>query len=147
MPSLSLYHPRTITAGSPPSPHHHHTTLPLPLPLCLLLFLYPSDLGQLGRGGRDLFGGQLIYKPTEFPINPELLQKIADRTGGAFYTAADREALEDKFTEILNKFEKTRIRDLANALKSELFPWFVLPAFLLFWLAGLLELTLLRRLA
>ena len=97
--------------------------------------------------GRDLFGGQLIYKPTEFPINPELLQKIADRTGGAFYTATDRKALEDKFTEILNKFEKTRIRDLANALKSELFPWFVLPAFLLFWLAGVLELTLLRRLA
>lgn len=95
--------------------------------------------------GRDLFTGRLIYKPTEFPINPELLQKIADKTGGTFYTAADREALEEKFQEILDRFEKTRIRDLANALKSELFPWFVLPAFALFGLAAVLELTAMRR--
>ncbi len=95
--------------------------------------------------GRDLFTGRLIYKPTEFPINPDLLQKIADKTGGTFYTAADREALEDHFEEILDRFEKTRIRDLANALKSELFPWFVLPAFLLFGFAGVLELTVMRR--
>ena len=95
--------------------------------------------------GRDLFTGRIIYKPTEFPINPELLQKIADKTGGSFYTAADREALEEKFQEILERFEKTRMRDLANALKSELFPWFVLPGFLLFSLAGVLELTAMRR--
>jgi len=95
--------------------------------------------------GRDLFTGRLIYKPTEFPINPELLEKIAEKTGGTFYTAADREALQDKFQEILDRFEKTRIRDLANALKSELFPWFVFPAFLLFGLAGVLELTAMRR--
>ena len=96
--------------------------------------------------GRDLFGDRLVYRPQEFPINPDLLRDLAEKTDGSFYTAADREALERHFHEILDRFEKTRIRDLANALKSELLPWFLLPAFFLLALASLLELTLLRKL-
>ena len=96
--------------------------------------------------GRDLFGDRLVYRPQEFPINPDLLQELAGKTDGTFYTAADREALERHFYEILDRFEKTRMRDLANALRSELLPWFLLPAFALLLLASALELTFLRKL-
>jgi len=92
-----------------------------------------------------LFGLQRAWQPVEHPVDPELLQAIADKTGGTFYTAADREALETHFQEILDRCEKTRIRDLANALRTELFPWFAGAAFALLLLAAGLELTVLRK--
>jgi len=92
-----------------------------------------------------LFGERIEYVDVEYPIDPDLLQSIADKTGGTFYTAADREALEKHFHEILERFEKTRIRDLANALKTELFPTMSWLAFALLLLAAGLELTVLRR--
>lgn len=95
--------------------------------------------------GRGLFGRRMVYQLQEFPINPDLLKEIATKTGGTFYTAADEEALEKKFAAILDRFEKTRIRDLANALKSELFPRFLFPAFILLGLGISLQLTWLRK--
>ena len=92
-----------------------------------------------------LFGDRIEYVEVEYPIDPELLRTIAEKTGGTFYTAEDREALEKHFHEILERFEKTRIRDLANALKTELFPAMSWTAFLLLLLAAGLELTVLRR--
>ena len=94
--------------------------------------------------GQDIFSQRTAYRAQEFPINPELLKQIAEETGGTFYTAADRKALESHFADILERFEKTRIRDLANALKSELFPWFLLPALMLLGLGEGLRLTVMR---
>ena len=88
--------------------------------------------------GRPLFGGG------NFPVNPELLKRMAQRTGGEFYGVADRAGLERSFHAILDKLERSEIED-AGAVYGELFPAFVGPAVLLLLLEALLATTVLRR--
>jgi Ca-activated chloride channel homolog len=88
--------------------------------------------------GRPLFGGG------NFPVNPELLKRMAQRTGGEFYLASDRRGLERSFHAILDKLEKSEIED-AGAVYGELFPAFLVPAVLLLLCEALLATTVLRR--
>jgi Ca-activated chloride channel family protein len=88
--------------------------------------------------GRPLFGGG------NFPVNPELLKRMAQRTGGEFYLASDRRGLERSFHGILDKLEKSEIED-AGAVYGELFPAFLVPAVLLLLCEALLSTTWLRR--
>lgn len=53
----------------------------------------------------DYFG-VTKYKPVKGGLNEELLQDIADSTGGAYYRAKDSKALSEIFKEI-NQLEKT----------------------------------------
>lgn len=88
--------------------------------------------------GRPLFGGG------SFPVNPDLLKRMAQRTGGEFYLASDRKGLERSFHAILDKLEKSEIEDV-GAVYGELFPVFLLPAILLLLGEAALSTTLLRR--
>jgi Ca-activated chloride channel family protein len=108
--------------------------------------IYPILMGvssaapvQRGTGvfGRALFG------TGNYPVNPELLDEMAEKTGGEFFLVSDREALEQSFHQILDALEKTDIED-AGRMYTELFPAFVGPA-LLFLLIELLFLLWLRR--
>ena len=108
--------------------------------------IYPILMGvsnaapvQRGTGvfGRALFG------TGNYPVNPELLEEMAEKTGGEFFLVSDREALEQSFHQILDALEKTDIED-AGRMYTELFPAFVGPA-LLFLLMELLLLLWLRR--
>lgn len=94
---------------------------------------------QTGVGifGRKLFG------QGSYPVNPELLQEMAKKTGGQFFAVSDREGLEQSFHQILDALEKSEIED-AGRLYTELFPAFVGPA-LLFLLIEVLVLFWLRR--
>jgi Ca-activated chloride channel family protein len=100
-----------------------------------------SDAAPVQRGtgvfGRALFG------TGNYPVNPELLDEMAEKTGGEFFLVSDREALEQSFHQILDALEKTDIED-AGRMYTELFPAFVGPA-LLFLLIELLLLLWLRR--
>ena len=42
-------------------------------------------------------------------MNPELLQQIADLTGGKYYRATDRETLSKGLNDILDKLDKSKI--------------------------------------
>jgi Ca-activated chloride channel family protein len=101
-----------------------------------------SDDAPVQRGldlfGRPLFGGG------NFPVNPELLKRMAQSTGGEFYLATDRRALERSFHAILDALEKSEIED-AGAIYGELFPAFVGPAVLLLVIEALLGTLLFRR--
>jgi Ca-activated chloride channel family protein len=101
-----------------------------------------ADEAKVQRGldlfGRPLFGGG------NFPVNPELLKRMAQRTGGEFFMVTDRKGLERSFHAILDRLEKSEIED-AGAVYGELFPAFVGPAVLLLLLEALLGTTLLRR--
>ena len=87
--------------------------------------------------------GRAIFGTANYPVNPELLEEMADKTGGEFFLVSDREALEQSFHQILDELEKTDIED-AGRMYTELFPAFVGPA-LLFLLIELLVLLWLRR--
>ena len=95
--------------------------------------------------GRDLFG-RPTYRKVVLPVNPELLQGIADTTGGAFYVATDRDSLEGNLEDVLRRLEKSRLvegRQLSRV--QEVFGLFLFPAFLLVVLDLALAATVLRR--
>lgn len=99
----------------------------------------------IGKGGRvpyptgtDLFG-RTTYEPVEIDVNPELLQQIANLTGGAFYRATDKESLESGLRSVLDALEKSKIYEASGSTHYD--EWagrFFLPGALL----GLLALAL-----
>jgi Ca-activated chloride channel family protein len=93
--------------------------------------------------GHDLFNRPIVQM-ARFPVDPTLLQRIAQETGGQFFRAADRAALEQAFHTILDRLERSRIAD-AGVRHTELFPWLVIPAAFLLVLEILLASTALRR--
>jgi Ca-activated chloride channel homolog len=101
-----------------------------------------SDDAPVQRGldlfGRPLFGGG------NFPVNPDLLKRMAQRTGGEFYLVSDRQGLERSFHTILDRLERTALED-AGAVYGELFPALLGPAVLLLLLELALATTWLRR--
>ena len=76
--------------------------------------------------------GRKIYQPRDFPVNPELLQEIARRTGGAYANATDRAGLEHGLQEVLDRMEKTRLVEAGGVSRQrELFPGLLRGAFAL----------------
>lgn len=105
---------------------------------------------QIGNGdevdveeGSDLFGHPR-YVRQRFPVNPELLQRIADKTGGKAFIATDGRALSDSMHSILDQLEKTRFEAPRSSFE-DLFPLFLLPGVVLIGLDVLLRAFMMRR--
>lgn len=79
-----------------------------------------------------------------FPVNPELLKRIAKTTGGEAYVATDAKALVDSMHSVLDALEKTRF-EASIASFEDLFPLLLIPGVLLVGLDALLRAFLLRR--
>lgn len=94
--------------------------------------------------GQDLFGNT-VWRETEIPINPELLQDIADRTGGEYYRATDPESLKAGLQKVLDSLERSKLMEGgASATYREDFHQYLLLAFGLAALELLLRATFLR---
>jgi len=105
---------------------------------------------QIGNGddvevqdGNDLFGNP-HYVKMHFPVNPELLKKIASETGAQAFVANDKKSLEESMHRILDALEKTRFEAQA-ATMEDLFPFALIPAVFLFAAEALVRLLLVRR--
>lgn len=105
---------------------------------------------QIGNGddvdvqdGVDLFG-QPKFVRQRFPVNPELLKRIATTTGGDSFIATDKKGLESSMHAILDKLEKTRFEAQA-ATMEDLFGFLLLPAVALIALETLVRLLIVRR--
>lgn len=105
---------------------------------------------QIGNGdevdvqqGTDLFG-QPRYSREHFPVNPELLQRMASATGGDSFVATDKRGLEQSMHAILDKLEKTRFEAQSRTME-DLFPFFVVPAAALLAVEALVRIFLVRR--
>jgi Ca-activated chloride channel homolog len=105
----------------------------------------------VGKGGKvpfpqgtDLFGNT-VWRETEIPINPELLQDISDATGGEYYRATDPEGLKQGLQKVLDSLERSKLMEGgATANYRENFHPFLLMAFGLAALELFLRSTLLR---
>lgn len=100
--------------------------------------VFPILVGKGGRVpypvGTDLLG-RTRYERREFPVNPELLRRIAQVTGGAYASATDRESLEHGLQAVLDGMEKTRLFESGGMSRTvELFADWLSPAF---WVAAL----------
>jgi Ca-activated chloride channel homolog len=78
------------------------------------------------------------------PVNPKLLEQIASMTGGTPYLATDRRALAERFQNILEDLEKSRIRD-RGTVHAELYRRFLFAALALLLLEVALRLTRFQR--
>ncbi len=105
----------------------------------------------VGKGGKvpfpqgtDLFGNT-VWRDTEIPINPELMQDIADRTGGEYYRATDPDQLREGLQKVLDSLERSKLMEGgASATYREDFHPFLLAAFGLAALELLLRASFLR---
>ena len=101
----------------------------------------------VGRGGvapmpvraQDPFSGRIVSRTVnmEVPIDEDLLKRIAERTGGAFFSATD----ESSFRDILGRIdalETSRLKSVSFRRFQELFPSFLTASFGLLFLSGLL---------
>ncbi len=105
---------------------------------------------QIGEGeearihrGFDLFG-RPRYESVAFPTNPELLQELAQTTGGSSYIASDAAKLQASLHDVLDRLEKTRF-EAAQATYEDLYRYLLLPAVVLLAIEALLSAFVLRR--
>lgn len=85
------------------------------------------------------------YQNIPVEIDEEVLQDIADLTGGAYFRATDTKKLNEVYTEI-DQMEKTKLLVKEYSKKSEGFWPFLLGAIVCIMLEMLLKYTWLRRL-
>jgi len=109
--------------------------------------VYTVLMGAAGdapvAAGKDIFG-RPVFDRGNFPINPELLKKVASETGGEAFQVADRESLEKSFHTVLDRLEKSDIED-AGRVYGELLAAFLGPALLLLAIELLVGAFVLRR--
>jgi Ca-activated chloride channel homolog len=109
--------------------------------------IYTVLMGKQDQGkvstGLDFFN-QAIFGQQSAPINRELLVKMSEDTGGAFFEATDRKGLESSFHSILDALEKSKIADL-DVKPAEVFARYLWPALILIFLDLFLSLVVLRR--
>ncbi len=109
--------------------------------------VYTVLMGQAAdaqvQQGVDFFG-RPVFDRGSFPINPALLESMAQRTGGEALRATDRQGLERSFHAILDRLERSVIEDTGRVY-GELFPAFVAPALLLLLVELLVATLVLRR--
>jgi len=105
---------------------------------------------QIGNGddvdvqtGTDLFG-QPVYVRKRFPVNPELLRKMAHDTDAEAFIATDKNGLKNSMHSILDHLEKTKFEAQASTME-DLFPFLLVPAVVLLALEALARLVLVRR--
>jgi Ca-activated chloride channel family protein len=93
---------------------------------------------------QNFFGIQRkVYRQTTSTINPKLLMKISEETGGKFYRADDESSMERVFADI-NKLEKNQVETKDRVLWEEHFQVFALAALLLFLADFFLRTTIFR---
>jgi Ca-activated chloride channel family protein len=101
----------------------------------------------VGKGGiapipvraQDPFTGRIVSRTVnmEVPIDEDLLKRIAERTGGAFFSATDESSLRDIFGRI-DALETTRLKSISFRRYQEMFAPFLNAAVALLLLAGFL---------
>jgi len=92
---------------------------------------------------QDRFGN-VVLEPVEIEIDEELLENIAEMTGGEYFRATDTESLWGIYKEI-DKLEKTEIEEIGYMHYNELFSIFLFPALCLVLIEMILSNTFMRR--
>ncbi len=105
--------------------------------------LMGSDVGEAQVPGQDRFGNWVRPMP-KYPVNPKLLEEIAETTGGMPFLATDAESLEKRFQAILEDLDRSKLK-AQTPHYAELYPMLIAPALMLTLLEILLSLTRFRR--
>ena len=107
---------------------------------------YTIGLGSNGTAKAPigvLPNGKFQYGLTKVEIDEELLQSIADDTGGLYFRATDTKKLKDIYDEI-NKLEKTEVEEFKYYNYEEKYRILILIALGLLFMEWILKNTLFR---
>jgi len=102
-----------------------------------------GSTGQVPLTVQDRRGRRYVQMQY-FELDEELLQSIADTTGGQYFNVRDSGAMESVF-ETIDALEKTEIESRERVLYRELFAWMLFPAVGLLFIERTLAATRLRR--
>lgn len=89
--------------------------------------------------------GQAVYQQQSVEIDEELLQQVAQNTGGQYFRATDMQGLEKIYQEI-DRLEPTRVDISVVKREDDIFQWFLVPAMMLLLLEIIGRAWLLRQL-
>ena len=108
--------------------------------------VYTIGVGTYGEApwtvDHPLTGQRTRMVPVE--IDEEMLTSVAEKTGGRYFRATDKEALREIYDQI-GELEKTKIEERTYTDYAERYALFLWPAFGLLFLEVLLSNTRLRR--
>lgn len=94
--------------------------------------IYTIGVGSRGRAPflvhDPVFGNRYVYEKVD--IDDTILKKIAKETHAAFFAATDTESL-GKIYAMIDRLEKTKVKVKAWATYNDLYPWFLIPGFIL----------------
>jgi Ca-activated chloride channel family protein len=109
--------------------------------------VYTIGVGTRGKAPypvRDSFGRQQ-YMMVDVQIDEALLKEIANKTGGLYFRATDKDSLQQIFTEI-DRWEKTEITTKRYYNARDLFIYFIIAALAILLAAEFAKRTILRTL-
>ncbi|NLU42249.1 MAG: VWA domain-containing protein [Firmicutes bacterium] len=92
----------------------------------------------------DVFG-RTIYQQVPVDIDEELLQRIADETGGEYFRATDGQRLKEIYSQI-DQMEKTKMEFDAFARHRDLYPLLIAAGLVILMVEVILSNLILRRL-
>lgn len=105
---------------------------------------YTIGVGSQGTVQMPVRIGSLwANRPRQSTLDVETLQRVAEITGGKFFAATDGRKLEEIYAEI-DQLERTQYEISESNYFTELAPWWITPALLLFAFGFVLEQTWLR---
>ena len=87
--------------------------------------------------------GEVVYDKVPVELDEELMQNIAEVTGGKYFRATDTQKLIEVYDEI-NELEKTKVDEQKFVHTDEKFQLFALIAFILLCVEFILRRTLFR---
>lgn len=108
--------------------------------------IYTIGAGTKGLApypAQDFFG-RTVYQDVRIEIDEDMLRKIAEKTGGAYFRATDTESLKTVY-ERIDKLEKVVFEENTYRQVDELFDRVLLLALLVFLLEVILARTVLLR--
>ncbi|MCS6838984.1 MAG: VWA domain-containing protein [Bdellovibrionaceae bacterium] len=114
------------------------------------LRIYSIGLGRSGPTripiySKDVFGNKVKhYQPFVSTVNEPLLKRMADETGGKFFSAYDEKVLHQVFEEI-NRLEKSKIEVHHYTKIDELYMYPLRYGLMLLFLTLFVDFILLRR--
>lgn len=91
------------------------------------------------------FSGRQVLRRIYVEIDEETLKRIADKTGGRYFRATDRDALEEIYAEI-DRLERTKITETQYLQYTEHYAMFVAAALILTAVAAVAGATVFRSL-
>ena len=109
--------------------------------------VYTISVGRTGKSRQavaQLPNGEYYQADVDNSSDPDVLEKIAETTGGKFYQAESSDKLREIYQDI-DKLEKTKLKVLNYSKKYEAYQIFALIALVTFLMETLLRITWFRR--